>query len=140
MKTNYVLGFYFSTDLERVALIRKQKPAWQAGKLNGIGGKLENGEKPLSAMRREFREEAGLTVEKWVEFCQMIGIGFTINCFAAIGDPRECKSQETENVGVFHVRLVSRNQVDNLRWLIPLAINKLETGRPATVVAVYTDC
>jgi 8-oxo-dGTP diphosphatase len=122
-----------------VALIRKRKPAWQRGKLNGIGGKLENGEKPLAAMRREFKEETTLDVAQWTEFAQMTGTDFSCHCFAAKGKPHECKSPETEKVGVYHARLVSSDQVDNLRWLIGLAINKLETGRPAHCIAICTD-
>jgi 8-oxo-dGTP diphosphatase len=33
------------------------------GKWNGLGGKLEPGESPEEGMRREIREESGLTVE-----------------------------------------------------------------------------
>jgi 8-oxo-dGTP diphosphatase len=34
------------------------------GKWNGLGGKLEPGESPDACMRREVREESGLTVER----------------------------------------------------------------------------
>ena len=37
--TKYVVGFMFSPDKQFVALIRKNRPEWQAGKLNGIAGK-----------------------------------------------------------------------------------------------------
>jgi hypothetical protein len=57
VKDRYVLGFVFSEDSSRVLLVWKNRPAWQAGKLNGIGGKIEAGETPLQAMQREFREE-----------------------------------------------------------------------------------
>ena len=60
----YVLGFAFD-DLGRVALIRKARPAWQAGKLNGVGGRIENGETVLDAMVRKFREETGVLVPDW---------------------------------------------------------------------------
>jgi 8-oxo-dGTP diphosphatase len=56
----YVVGFMFSTDLQFVALIRKNRPEWQAGKLNGIGGKIEEDESPRDAMIREFYEETGV--------------------------------------------------------------------------------
>lgn len=54
-----VCGFAFSADRHQVALVRKLRPAFQAGLLNGIGGKIEPGERPVSAMVREFREETG---------------------------------------------------------------------------------
>lgn len=56
----YVVGFMFSPDRQFVVLIRKNRPEWQAGKLNGIGGKTEEGEFPRQAMVREFREETGV--------------------------------------------------------------------------------
>lgn len=36
----YVLGFAFTPD-GRVALIQKKRPAWQAGRLNGIAPRFE---------------------------------------------------------------------------------------------------
>src|SRR6187551_944090 len=60
----YACGFLFSPDRARVLLIRKRRPAWQAGKLNGVGGKIEpSDDSPLAALTREFREEAGITIE-----------------------------------------------------------------------------
>jgi len=34
----YVLGFCFGPSLTTVVLIKKNRPAWQAGRLNGVGG------------------------------------------------------------------------------------------------------
>jgi 8-oxo-dGTP pyrophosphatase MutT (NUDIX family) len=57
VKHRYVVGFLFSQDESKVLLVWKNRPAWQNGKLNGIGGKIEAGETPLQAMEREFKEE-----------------------------------------------------------------------------------
>lgn len=69
----YVLGFYLTPD--GVVLIRKIKPAWQFGKWNGIGGSIEEGETPLQAMMREFREEARIvtTSNQWTELFTLSG-------------------------------------------------------------------
>lgn len=56
--TRYVLGFMVWGSL--VSLIRKKRPEWQAGKLNGVGGHVEEGEPPRNAMAREFFEETGV--------------------------------------------------------------------------------
>jgi 8-oxo-dGTP pyrophosphatase MutT (NUDIX family) len=56
----YSAGLAFSKDGTCFALIRKNRPLWQAGFLNAIGGEIEPGELPLDAMMREFREEASL--------------------------------------------------------------------------------
>lgn len=79
---HYVLGFAFSGQ-SRVALILKSRPTWQAGLLNGIGGKIEGDETPLEAMRREFREETGADVAEalWRHFGVLHGPGFVVWCF-----------------------------------------------------------
>jgi 8-oxo-dGTP diphosphatase len=60
---DYCLGFAFTVD-GSVALIRKAKPEWQAGKLNGVGGKIEDFDpSPVHAMTREFMEETGVFLE-----------------------------------------------------------------------------
>lgn len=66
-KPNYVVGFLFSTNKKEVVLIKKNRPDWQKGLLNGIGGHIED-ETPLEAMKREFLEETGLKIEYWKQF------------------------------------------------------------------------
>ena len=75
MRRNYVVGFAFSSDKSQVVLIRKNRPAWQAGKLNGVGGKFEDGEDGLACMVREFHEETGVmtTADDWHYFTKIIG-------------------------------------------------------------------
>lgn len=45
---------------ERVLLVKKDRPAWQHGRFNLVGGKIEEGETPEQAALRELKEEAGL--------------------------------------------------------------------------------
>jgi len=56
----YVIGFMFDQQMDKVVLIIKNRPAWQAGLLNGVGGHIEVGETPSVAMVREFEEETGV--------------------------------------------------------------------------------
>ncbi len=53
---------YVRRDGRTLMLRRPQEGHPQAGKYNGLGGKLEPGESPEECMRREVLEEAGLTV------------------------------------------------------------------------------
>lgn len=55
---------------EEFVFIRKNKPAWQAGKLNLVGGKIENLEDPCSAGYRELAEETGL----WATTMEEVGL------------------------------------------------------------------
>lgn len=99
------LGFLFSPDLAKVALIRKASPAWQAGKLNGIGGKAEPGETSLDAMSREFREEAGLDIPAgaWNLFGRLGSPDFEVHCYRAVGDVEACQTLTAETVEIFAV-------------------------------------
>lgn len=55
----YVLVFLFDESMENVLLIRKsRKPFHHIGKLNGLGGGIEEGETPKKAAIREIGEEA----------------------------------------------------------------------------------
>ncbi|NOS72038.1 MAG: NUDIX domain-containing protein [Verrucomicrobia bacterium] len=67
----YVLGFLFSPELSLVLLIKKNRPKWQRGKFNGIGGKIEPGETAPDAMRRECREETNVDVCDWRHFATL---------------------------------------------------------------------
>lgn len=77
------VGFVFDHNMSRVVLIRKNRPKWQAGLLNGIGGKKEGNETPSETMAREFREEAGVYTEPsdWLPLGILKGEHFLIHAF-----------------------------------------------------------
>jgi len=120
----YVLGFLFNKQGNMVWLIRKNKPQWQAGKLNGIGGKVEENEKPHVAMRREFKEEAGLDIEDWKFYGTMNDKDhtFIVYCYYAYSDEMATTMTE-ESVGVYSSEFLPLNVIPNLRWLIPMALS-----------------
>lgn len=72
--TQYVAGLLFADMMSKVLLIRKSHPEWMKGKLNGIGGHIEDNETASEAMHREFREETGLDIgSHWKEFATLRG-------------------------------------------------------------------
>ncbi len=120
--TQWVVGFLFRNGRE-VALISKTHPEWQAGKLNGVGGKINEGESPEAAMRREFLEEAGVEVPEWKEFALLKVQDGNVHCFAAHGD-YEVQSVTDEKIGWYEVdKLGQLPVIYNLRWLITLALD-----------------
>lgn len=120
--THWVVGFLFNTSNE-VALVRKTHPAWQAGKLNGVGGKIGQGESPADAMCREFVEEAGARVSDWREFALLKGQDGQVHFFAAHGD-YGIASPTDEKVGWYKISdLRNLPIIENLEWLVPLALD-----------------
>lgn len=124
-KQHYVAGFMFDEqDHDRVALIEKNKPIWQKGKLNAIGGKIEPDESAQYAMVREFLEETGLDTDwnTWNKFTQLEGEEFIVNFYVAVGPVNKLKSTTEEKVSVWNKSCITaQNAIPNLTWLLPLA-------------------
>lgn len=127
----YVLGFLVDKKFQRVLLIRKTHPAWQAGKLNGLGGHIEECESPIMAMHREFREETGTDHEfVWNPRFVMTGVDYEVHVFVAFCEPRvmggfdHCSSPTDEELVVTSYDMLYRNRViENLRWMIPFVVD-----------------
>lgn len=125
----YVCGFFFDRKLKTVILLWKEKPSWQKGKLNGIGGKIEENESPSDAMTREFFEETGLTYRLWKPLISLEGSDWIVHFYCGQDFENNFEYAETkehEEVAKIEVdRLDDFEYIDNLRWLIPMAIEKL---------------
>lgn len=144
---NYVLGFVFDLKMENVVLIRKKKPAWQEGLLNGVGGKIEPGESPLQAMIREYEEEANLRLwpSTWNYLATVAGDDWFMSCYYAVGniiyefaETPDGAEEEIEKWPVWAV-LGAVDIIPNLRYLIPLAQykwqQKLQQKAQETLIA-----
>lgn len=93
--TRYVIGFIFNEDLSEVLLIRKNRPEWQKGRLNGIGGKVEHFDSTLRhACIREVLEESGLATEynEWNEIHAQAVDGYVIVSFYTVLDNKRFHS------------------------------------------------
>lgn len=119
----YVCGFFVSPGRDRVLLIRKRRPAWQAGRLNGVGGKIEPGETPAAAIRREFREEAGLDVSDWREGVTFTGTDWFAHFYVAFGDVDAARAMTDEALEIHPVRPPPDGMIDNLNWILPLLLD-----------------
>jgi 8-oxo-dGTP diphosphatase len=141
---NYVVGF-LRDESDSVLLVRKLKPKWQAGHLNGIGGKIEDGETAISAMIREWKEETGLDFADWREFCVLRGPDYAVHFFAGVLDtlfeeaypqldcwnlPMNDIGEQLEYVSLEQIR--DEKCIQNLRWLLPMAFD--DTSMPYAAV------
>lgn len=132
-RTKYVCGFLFDHSGQSIALIRKKYPAWQAGMMNGVGGRIEAGEEPLAAMKREFLEEAKLDITAWKHFCTLNNMDAIIHWFVARTDYTIARDEDCATSAlyvkspepVFWCRVNCLDGLDlipNTRWLIVMAM------------------
>lgn len=134
----YVVGFAFDED-ERVALICKERPPWQKGLFNGVGGKIEIGETPLQAMIREFDEETGVLVDNWEMYATLLYPQAEI-CFFKALVPTDymdaLQSKTDEFIFIFTLAEFQKSDgfVRNLSWLLPLALYDKASYLPINVV------
>lgn len=133
----YTLGFAFNSKEKDmlVLLIRKLKPKWQEGKLNGVGGKIEQGETPIAAMVREFKEETNIqTSEKdWtkrgiMEGHRANGEYWCVYIFAAdLGDTVQLWMPSPTPELLITIKVIdiwkNDNIIFNLKWMIPLVMD-----------------
>lgn len=133
----YVLGLRFSTDETQVTLLHKTRPAWQAGKCNGIGGHVEEGEDFNEAMIREAEEEIGAGDLNWERFAALQGCGWFMWCYRAESDTipptHDDVGEEVEVVPLDKILLGKIPVIPNIRWLIPMALNSQRPEWPYRV-------
>jgi 8-oxo-dGTP diphosphatase len=124
----YVVGFLFD-GAGSVALIKKSKPAWQRGLLNGLGGHIEDGESPATAMSREFLEEGGVEIvpERWRYFALLKGHDkegpVEVWCFTCTRTAN-LKQMTDEPVSWYNAFICfDPSVVPSLHWLVPMAMD-----------------
>ncbi len=132
---DYVLALLFTADGREVVLVRKTRPAWQAGRVNALGGKLQDGEDLLLGARREVREESGVDVDGWEEFLVWDDPEYRLRAVRAFDDAaRQARTAEDQDVFLARVDRLPPNVIDNLRWIIPLALDR-DVSIPITVTS-----
>lgn len=123
----YVAGLMFSEDKMSLAMVLKNRPAWQAGLFNAIGGKIEEGEDPATAMAREFLEETGVATAPtdWEHHLRLEGQDFEVIFYKMFSDKVfEAKTMESEDIHRVSPYQLPQNIIFNLRWIIPMALER----------------
>jgi len=85
----YTLCFIFSEDLREVILIKKNKPVWQSGNYNGVGGKIEPNEESIDGVVREVFEEIDIKLTQATWFKELSGedaldLDWVVDCYSAV--------------------------------------------------------
>lgn len=133
-----------TTPSPNVLLVLKNKPTWQNGRLNLIGGKIEPGESPEDAAKRELKEESGFcldhemidSISEPVICGKILGVDSIIHCLTfdiySVSNslpnvlPR---SEETEQVSWNKWEVIKNDPrlIPNLQIIIPLLANDLRS-------------
>lgn len=122
-------------------LVRKEKPDWQRGLWNAVGGKLERGELVKNAMAREFVEETGITQKlNWDRFCIEEGHTYIVHFFRSFLDtiPEVPPENDAGELLAWHDLAGIRSRSDlvgNLHWLIPMSLDWREILAKTNVIS-----
>lgn len=130
MNTHYCVGFLFDSRFQRVLLVEKRgrRESWQKGLYNGIGGLVQFGESSRAAMLRKGSAEAGLELPvayEWTNFaCLRFDNQTQLDVFHASNDVliNRAHTKADENIDVFPVHRLPENCIDDVPWMINMAI------------------
>jgi len=126
----FVLAFIFDQTFEHVLLMHKNRPAWQDGLVNGLGGKVEAGETAVQSVSREVEEESGLKIkeEDWTFAGFVYSDSFNLDVFGCVykGNPSDAQTLEDEPIEWFSVNNLPNNTINNLPWLMNITLDKVK--------------
>ncbi len=125
-KEKMVVGFMFNVNKTEILLIEKNRPRWQFGKFNGIGGKCKPDEPYHVAMVREFKEETGIDCDRWRQVMVMGGEDWEVAVFTCITDDVfNFKTMTDEKVCLISLDELDKFiLIDNLYWIIPMCLDQ----------------
>jgi 8-oxo-dGTP diphosphatase len=109
----------------QLLLVLKDRPLWQKGRLNLVGGKVEKGETPVQTAIRELHEETGMIGDRIIpDLCGAIkGDDFVVWCFVVDVSDKTIKprKEETEKVDWYCLDVFDDPRLmPNLKIIIPL--------------------
>lgn len=137
----YVLGFIFDSSFKKVLLINKNRPDWQKGKINGIGGKIERNETPKAAISREVLEETRLVIQKkeWKEMGVHKGKDWNVYIFTTVYkyNPSDAQTMTDEKIAWYSISRLPNTIISNLTWFIPLCKDSLIHNTPKKIIITH---
>lgn len=126
----YVLILGKKSMFDSFIVLQKHRPAWQKGRINLIGGHVEEGETPQEAAEREFHEETGFFGHDYKKLGEITGKSFVVHCFKCVIDvcgpapilPREGETEQPYWTSFYSIKDDPR-LMPNLQVMIPLMMN-----------------
>ena len=75
-------------------------------------------------MVREFREEAGVTVQGWQEILTLTAPDWHTHFYRAFGDLAAARAVTDEQLEIHSTRALPHDTIPNLHWMIPLMLDE----------------
>lgn len=132
-----VIAFIYRDD--QVLLIHREKQnAFAYGKWNGVGGHIEKGEDPLTAIRREVKEETGLSIQDFnlnaIAFISTEKItGICLFIFSAY-----CLNDDMKSSSEGEVRWIKRNDLQKINIVkdVPFLLDVISQSKKTEEVLI----
>ena len=127
----------FSKSPKHVWVICRYKNQWLLTRhkdrgLEFPGGKVEKGETDIDCIVREVYEETALKIEKkeWIKIGKNKEVDGQVVVFTSVykGDKNDAVCNDKEIVEWYSVDDLPLNVISNLRWLIPLSLDKIKNN------------
>ena len=146
-KINYCVAYAkrISEGVERILLVKKDRPEYMKGRYNLVGGKIEKGENTIEAAERELKEEAGIesVQEGDLVYCPTECVGrietprsriyvcvVYVNGRPGTSEDPEIKPRKGETEEVFWkdwtIAKDDGRLMPNLRLVVPLILNRVQ--------------
>ncbi len=100
---------------------------------------MRAGESVAAAARREVMEETGVDVREWEEFLQWDDPVYRMHAVRCVHpDAAQVRTAEDQPVFLARVDALPPEIIDNLRWLIPLALDR-DVAVPVRVASAAAE-
>lgn len=110
-------------------LIKKNRPSWQEGNFNGVGGAVEQNETPLEAIKREAKEETNLDIKEWnkIEYLSYDEVDLYIYQANISSDLlNSYQSITDEKLAIFGKSELPKNLVEDVKYIVSQRLNFMQ--------------
>lgn len=140
--TQYASCLLIDHDMKRALLIEKNRPDFQVGRLNIVGGHVEFGETWAQCAVREVGEEVGIELDpaNIRYYCKLYNFLYrwVVHFHVAFCDIDSYEQKTDEKPVIIDLEKIPEKCLFNLKWIIPLALDNAECYAEVECVKNWT--